>query len=177
MPWHVAVALDSTSRPRRQNRSFVTPHRFVLHWIGGGESIQEQIRSVPSPEQHCLQRLPHLCTSPMLAEHVSRVHCSRDVVEVHRVGRYRFTSEMIGQCVVSLLQRGMQHGGTGDNGFVVSKHLRGSLHGHSTTPEGGSVPDDLLHCRFCGHELRTVGGTFNSGLLLGAPRSSTNPPT
>jgi hypothetical protein len=69
--------------PRQTEQDSICSHSALL--------FLHQIRGVTLPKQQCLELRPGLCTSPMLAKHVSGIDSSRNVDEEQRLGSDRFS--------------------------------------------------------------------------------------
>ena len=95
----------------------VTPLSLIACCVLG-----EKSHCVTLPKQKRLQETPNLVAAPMLAERISWVQWSWQVVERQHARSDGFTNTMERQCSVMLVQFGMGHCAACNDTFVVSKH-------------------------------------------------------
>ena len=107
--------------------------------------IRNKVHRITLPEEEWLQGWPGCLVSPLLAEEVSRIVSTADVMELGDTGSNAFPDLVEGQGIVALVETRVWHGGAVDDGLVVSKHHRTSLDMDSKIAEFNAKIDDLFH--------------------------------
>jgi len=105
----------------------------------------------------------------MLAEDISRVDGSREVMKGHHTRCNCLTDTVKGQNSVPFVEPGMWDGGTIYHSLVVTKHVAFVANGDSKVTKGAMKVNNLLNAGPGSHKLRTICGSFNCCLLLGIP--------
>ena len=95
-----------------------------LPFLRNGCLILEEVDCISVVEEDRSEHRVDLGVTPMLAQNVSRVHVTKDVVKGDHLGCDSFPSVMEGQHLVSLAEIRVWDGTTGDYGLVVSEEIR-----------------------------------------------------
>lgn len=106
---------------------------------------------------------------PMLAQIISKVDLTRDMVELDYPGSDGFTNAMERQSRMALVELGVRLGGTLNNGLVASKHIALVADTDAKVSECKAEIDYLLHTCTGGDKFRAIRGSFDSDLFLREP--------
>ena len=105
----------------------------------------------------------------MLAKDISRVVFARQMINRDHVGSNSLTDMVKGEGIVMLVKFGMWNGGTVDNGLIVTKHVTLGTNWNAKVMESKAKINDLVNAGARSNKLRSISGSFDSGLLLRVP--------
>ena len=124
---------------------------------------------VSHAEEKCLDMWPHCGVVTSLGHDVTWILHAVDVMEMDHTGSNGFMDMMVAQSIPSLGKLGVGNGGTCDNALIVTKHLGGTVDGHTKGTESETQNKDLFSGGSCSNKLTAIGGSLHLPLTLGKP--------
>jgi len=116
-----------------------------------------------------LEQLPDLSVAPILAQDVSRVFVTINMVEPDDGSCNGFTTSVKRQSIVAFEELGVWNHRTIHHQLVVSKHVHFLVDWDTQILQGVPEINRLIHADASSNELRSIGGSFDCSPLLGVP--------
>ena len=129
----------------------------------------KQVQCVSTPEHQWLKDFPYLLISPMLAEDVSRIDPTVNVVETQHFRCDGLTDPMEGQRRMTLVKPGVWDRTALDDRFIVAEHVALVTDWDSKVAKGRVEINNLFRACVGCRKLTAVCGGLDCALLLAVP--------